>query len=116
MLRAEALEAYGERVDTLAERAGEAAGRAWDAMMAANPLAGVAEVREGAIEIVRAAMESYGDASAELGASLYDELARANGADVPPAELPEVGDGAYAAVDASMRYAVRLLVPEREDI
>lgn len=110
------LEAYDERLTAIADAAGEAAMRAYDALRAQNLTADVAEVRESAIELIMAVLDSYGDMACEEAAQFYDGLAEKSGAKVRPAELPEVQDDMRAAVRKQVRYAVGVLVDDREDM
>lgn len=88
------------------------------AWRAANLNATVAEVRDHAIALVRSVLDRYGDAAGELACRLYDEQAEAAGADVPPAELPDVGGETLAAIDRAVRYLVGRVADDggREDI
>lgn len=108
------IERYGDRVDSIADKAGEAAARMYDEMRAENPNASVAEVREGIIEIAESVIASYGDMACELAAMEYDAMAEESGAKVPDAELPEIDDEMLEAVRGRVRYIVGALVHDDE--
>lgn len=110
------MDAYSDEVNEVADAAAEIAMRAYDEMRRRNPLASVAEVREGCIAIVESVVTSHGAAAGELAAELYDALAGASSADVDDAMVPDVDDTTLDVIDATVRYAVGELVPDREDI
>lgn len=97
-----------KRYDNDLAEAEEAAARAVEQSLskwrASHLWASTAEVRDQAIALAEAALDRYGDAACELSARLYDEQAEAAGADVDPAELPEAGDEALAAIERQVRY------------
>lgn len=105
--RLERLDRDLAKVEAAAQRAVERECRAW---RAANLEAGPAEVREHVKASVGAALSAYGDAAGKLAADLYDEVAEQAGADVPPAELPDVGQEALDAIDRQARYLAGMLV------
>ena len=110
------MDAYSDEVNEVAETAAELAMRAYDEMRRRNPLASVAEVREGCIAIVESVVTSYGAAAGELAAEMYDALAGASSADVDEAVVPDVDETTLDVIDATVRYDVGELVPDREDI
>lgn len=110
------MERYSNEVNAVADTAAETAMSAYDELRALDPLASVADVREGSIAIVESVVTSYGAAAGELAAEVYDELASEAGADVPEALVPDIDDVTLEVIDRSVRYAVGALVPEREDI
>lgn len=117
-LTREELRRYDSGLEKAESAASDAAMSALERWRAANLNASTAEVRDQAIAIVEAVLDRYGDAACELSARLYDEQAEAAGADVGPAELPEVGDEALAAIERQVRYLAGRLVDdgERTDI
>lgn len=118
-LTREVMDAYDARVDAVADAAGEAAVRAFDALRARSLNASVAEVREQVILVVESTLSVYGAAAAEVAAELYDDMADQAGSNVPAAELAEAGDDAAEAIGRWARFAVRELADldrEREDI
>lgn len=100
---------YSDRIDAIAEAAGEAAVRAFDAMREADPDASVADIREGCIYIVESVLDAYGDMAAETAAQLYDAMAEASGAHLPPAEIPPVSDETHRIIEKQIRYNVGVL-------
>lgn len=110
------MDAYSDEVNRVAEMAAEAAMEAYDRMRAADPLAPVADVREGCIGAVEAVVASYGPAAGELAAELYDEMAADAGADVPEALVADLDDATLGVIERTVRYDVGELVPDREDI
>lgn len=115
-LSAEQLDEYALRVNTVCEAASQAAQRAYAEARMRNPDASVADVRETIIGIAETLLATYGDASGEVGASAYDEMAEASGADVPAAFVADPDQLAYDYIDSHARYLVGQLVPDREDI
>nr|WP_314638678.1 hypothetical protein [uncultured Olsenella sp.] len=113
-----ALEDYDARLSEVAEAAGEAAARSYDAMRAMDLNASVAEVREGAISVIDAVMASYGDVACELAAQFYDGMAELSGEGARPAEMPGEDDETANAIRMGVRFAVGALVDHegREDI
>lgn len=111
---AKALDRYGERLDAVAEKAGEAAARMYDAMRARNPNTSVEEVREELVSIVESVLASYGDMACEVAADEYDAMARESGAKLPRAELPEIDDEAMSAIEGRIRYIVGDLAHDGE--
>lgn len=110
------MDAYSDEVNEVAEMAAELAMRAYDEMRRRNPLASVAEVREGCIAIVESVVTSYGAAAGELAAEMYDALAGASGATVDEAIVSDVDDTTLDVINAAVRYDVGELAPDREDI
>lgn len=110
------MDRYSDEVNEVADAAAEIATRAYDEMRRRDPLASVAEVREGCIAIVESVVTSHGAAAGELAAEMYDALAGASSADVDEAMVPDVDDTTLDVIDATVRYAVGELVPDREDI
>lgn len=108
--------AYSDEVNEVADAAAEIAMRAYDEMRRRDPLASVAEVREGCIAIVESVVTSHGAAAGELAAEMYDALAGASSADVDEAIVPDVDETTLDVIDATVRYAVGELAPDREDI
>ena len=84
-----AMDEYTAEVNAISEEAAQVAMAAYDEMRRSNPNASVAEVREGIIGIVESMVASYGGASSEIAAEVYDALAESAGADIEPAELDE---------------------------
>ena len=111
-----AMDEYTAEVNAVSEEAAQVAMAAYDEMRKANLNASVAEIREGIIGIVESMVASYGGASSEIAAEVYDALAESAGADVEPAELDEEDEAMRAAIDKRARYIVGDLVQEREDI
>lgn len=109
-------EAYRDSITTLADAAASAAMKAYDEARRADPLASVEDVRETIKDVLDQTLASYGDASGELAATMYEQLADEFGADVESAELAEPGEETYSYIDQRARYLVGRLVPEREDI
>ena len=110
------MDSYNDDVNEVADAAAELAMRAYDEMRRRSPLASVAEVREGCIAIVESVVTSHGAAAGELAAEMYDALAEASSADVDEAMVPDVDDTTLDVIDATVRFAVGELVPDREDI
>lgn len=110
------MDEYTAEVNAISEEAAQVAMDAYDEMRKSNLNASVAEVRDGIIGIVESMVASYGGASSEIAAEVYDALAESAGADVEPAELDEEDDAMRAAIDKRARYIVGDLVQEREDI
>lgn len=111
-----AMDEYTAEVNAVSNEAAQVAMEAYDEMRRSNLNASVAEVREGVIGIVGSMVASYGGASSEIAAEVYDALAESAGADVEPAELDEEDEAMRAAIDKRARYIVGDLVQEREDI
>ena len=111
-----AMDEYTAEVNAVASEAAQVAMDAYDEMRKANLNASVAEIRDGVIGIVESMVASYGGASSEIAAEVYDALAESAGADVGPAELDEEDDAMRAAIEKRARYIVGDLVQEREDI
>lgn len=110
------MERYSDEVNAVATAAAEAAMAAYDELRRRDPLASVADVREGLIAIVESVATSYGAAAGELAAELYDVLAADAAAGVPEALVPDVDGTTLEVIDRTVRYDVGVLVPEREDI
>lgn len=111
-----AMDEYTAEVNSVAEESARVAMAAYDEMRKANLNASVADIREGVIGIVESMVASYGGASSEIAAEVYDALAESVGADVEPAELDEEDEAMRAAIEKRARYIVGDLVQEREDI
>lgn len=111
-----AMDEYTAEVNAVASEAAQVAMDAYDEMRKANLNASVAEIREGIVGIMESMVASYGGASSEIAAEVYDALAESAGADVGPAELDEEDDAMRAAIEKRARYIVGDLVQEREDI
>lgn len=112
----ELLDEYTKEVNDVSAEAANVAMAAYDSMRASNLNASVEEIREGIIGIVESMVASYGGASSEIAAEVYDALASEAGADVDPAELDEEDEDVRAAIENRARYMVGVLVQEREDI
>ena len=110
------MDEYTAEVNAVSEEAAQIAMAAYDEMRRSNLNASVAEIREGIIGVVESMVASYGGASSEIAAEVYDALAESAGADVEPAELDEEDEAMRAAIDKRARYIVGDLVQEREDI
>lgn len=110
------LDDYDEQLTKIADTAGKRAEAEYLAWHAQNLNADVAEIRNHIIELIDGVLDSYGDAACELSARLYDEQAEKAGADVSPADLPEVSDEMKQAIERRAHYVVGQLVDEREDI
>lgn len=106
---------YDDQLDAIANAAGEAAVRAFDAMMEADPNATVADIREACIYIVESVLDVYGNMAAETAAQLYDAMAEASGAKVAPAIIPEVDEETYRIIEKQMRYNVGVFVEGDSD-
>lgn len=117
-LSRERLLRYDSDLSAVEGAAEDVATREFLAWRAANLDASVAEVREHAKALVVDVLGRYGDAAGELAARLYDEQAESAGADVPPAEIPDVGQGTLDAIDSRVRYLVGRISGDggREDI
>lgn len=102
-------------VESAAERAASDELASW---WSSHLDASVQEVRDHATALVRSLLDRYGDAAGELACRLYDERAESAGADVPPAELPDVGEDTLRAIDRRVRYLAGRIADEgpREDI
>lgn len=111
-----AMDEYTAEVNAVSEEAAQVAMAAYDEMRRSNLNASVAEIRDGVIGIVESMVASYGGASSEIAAEVYDALAESAGADVEPAELDEEDEAMQAAIEKRARYIVGDLVQEREDI
>lgn len=111
-----AMDEYTAEVNAVSEEAAQVAMDAYDEMRKADLNASVADIREGIIGIVESMVASYGGASSEIAAEVYDALAESAGADIEPAELDEEDDAMRAAIERRARYIVGDLVQEREDI
>lgn len=113
--RLELLDRSLGKVEDAAEAAAVREYRAW---RAANLSADAAQVREHIKALAESALYAYGDAAGKLAADFYDEVAESAGADVPPAELPDIGREALDAIDRSARYLVGRIAEDggREDI
>lgn len=113
--RLELLDRSLGKVEAAAEVAALREYRSW---RAANLNAGIAEIKEHIKALAESALYTYGDAAGKLAADFYDEVAESAGADVPSAELPDIGDGALDAIDRRVRYLVGRLEDDggREDI
>lgn len=110
------MDRYSDEVNAVADAAAEIAMRAYDEMRRRDPLASVAEVREGCIAIVESVVTSHGAAAGELAAEMYDALAEASSADVDEAMVPDLDETTLDVINATVRYGVGELVPDREDI
>lgn len=111
------VDGYSSLVASVSESASEAAMRAYDEIRRNDVNASIADVREGIKSIVEQCLASYGDASAEVGASMYSTLADNAGVTVPEPELPEPDDEAYRTIDSDARWMVGLFgFGDREDI
>lgn len=110
------MDGYSDEVNEVADAAAEIAMRAYDEMRRRDPLASVAEVREGCIAIVESVVTSHGAAAGELAAEMYDALAEASSDDVDEAMVPDVDETTLDVINATVRYGVGELVPDREDI
>lgn len=101
-----------ERLDGGLGKVGDAAeaavARGYRAWRAANLNAGAEEAREQVKRLAESALSVYGDAAGKLAADFYDEVAERAGADVPPAELPGIGQEALDAIDRRARYLAGL--------
>ena len=111
-----AMDEYTAEVNAVSEEAAQVAMAAYDEMRRSNLNASVAEIRDDIVGIVESMVASYGVASSEIAAEVYDALAESAGADVEPAELEEEDDAMRAAIEKRARYIVGDLVQEREDI
>lgn len=111
-----ALDGYSQEVNGIAEAARSYAVRAYDDMRASFPSADVADVREGVKSIVEEATSAFGSAAGEVSAEMYDAMADASGANVPPADVPDIDAATVDAIDSRARYVVRVLSCDREDI
>lgn len=111
-----AMDEYTAEVNAISEEAAQVAMDAYDEMRKANLNASVAEIRDDIVGIVESMVASYGGASSEIAAEVYDVLAESAGADVGPAELDEEDDAMRSAIERRARYIVGDLVQEREDI
>lgn len=111
-----AMDEYTAEVNAVASEAARVAMAAYDEMRRSNLNASVADVREEVIGIVESMVASYGGASSEIAAEVYDALAESAGADVESAELDEEDEAMRAAIEKRARYIVGDLVQEREDI
>ena len=111
-----AMDEYTAEVNAVADEAALVAMDAYDEMRKADLNASVADIREGIVGIVESMVASYGGASSEIAAEVYDALAESAGDDVGPAELDEEDEAMQAAIDKRARYIVGDLVREREDI
>ena len=107
---------YVADVNEIAEEAARAAEEAYLEMRRSEPLASVADIREGAKTIVESMAAAYGSASGEVAARMYDDLAKGSGADVPEAYVFDLDDEAMEAIDKFIRYHVGLLAGGRGDI
>ena len=112
------LERYDSDLSAVEGAAEEVATREGLWWRAENPEATVAEVRDHVKALVVDVLDRYGDAAGELAARLYDEQAESAGTDVPPAEIPDVGEAALDAIDSRARYLVGRIAGNggREDI
>lgn len=111
-----AMDEYTAEVNAVASEAAKVAMAAYDEMRKASLNASVSEIREGIIGIIESMVASYGGASSEIAAEVYDALAESAGADVESAELDEEDEEMRAAIERRARYIVGDLVQEREDI
>lgn len=111
-----AMDEYTAEVNAISDEAAQVAMTAYDDMRRSNLNASVAEIRDDIIGIVESMVASYGGASSEIAAEVYDALAESAGVDVEPAELDEEDEAMRAAIDKRARYIVGDLVQEREDI
>lgn len=116
IVSSELLNKYSSEVNEIAEIASESAMAAYRNMRLNYPNASVSEVRESSISIVESVLASCGAGSGELAAELYDSLASDNGTDVPSAIIPDINDQTLEIIDREIRYAVRDLIDDREDI
>ena len=96
--------------------ASEAAMASYDLMRSGDPLASVADVRDGCIAIVDAVVASYGAAAGLLAAEMYDELAAESSAEIPDAVVSDMDDATFEVIDRSVRFDVGVLASDREDI
>lgn len=110
------MDAYSDEVNEVAEIAAEAAMHSYDEMRRRDPMASVADVRDGCIAIVESVVSSYGAAAGELAAEMYDALAKASGSGVDEAVVPDMDETTLEVIDRAVRYDVSALVSEREDI
>ena len=111
-----AMDEYSAEVSAVADEAAQVAMAAYDEMRKTSLNASVAEIREDIVGIVESMVASYGGASSEIAAEVYDALAESSRADVGPAELDEEDDAMRVAIEKRARYIVCDLVQEREDI
>lgn len=111
-----AMDEYTADVNAVADEAAQVAMAAYDEMRKADLNASVADIREELISIIESMVASYGGASSEIAAEVYDALAESAGADIEPAELDEEDEEMRAAIERWARYIVGDLVQEREDI
>ena len=111
-----AMDEYTAEVNAVFEEAAQVAMDAYDEMRKADLNASVADIREGIIGIVESMVASYGGASSEIAAEVYDVLAESAGAGIEPAELDEEDDAMRAEIERRARYIVGDLIQEREDI
>lgn len=107
---------YVADVNEIADEAARAAKDAYLEMRRSEPLASVADIREGAKRIVESMASAYGSASGELAARMYDDLAKESGVDAPEAYVLDLDDEAIEAIDRSVRYHVGRLAGGRGDI
>lgn len=107
---------YTGDVSAVADAASKAARDAYMAMRLENLNASVAEIRNASIDIASEGTYSYGGAASEAAAEVYDALSEAAGSGFDPAELDEGGEDVDAAIVDRVRYLMRSLVNEREDI
>lgn len=87
VLTRQALSEYDARIQKLGDAAYGAVRRRVTQFMKRFPGASVKRVRDFAIESVSYAVSVYGDAASTCAADLYDEMAEASGAKLPPAIL-----------------------------
>lgn len=107
MVRRALLEAYRRQLSSVAAGAADYVSGLMAAMRENAPGAGVAELREAAIDAIDEALNAFGDQASELARELFDE--------VVPADAPGPGFEAGRPIDGSMvsdavRYAARKLV------
>lgn len=102
VLTRQALSEYDARIQKLGDAAYDTVYRRVTQFMKRFPGASVERVRDFTIESVSYAVSVYGDAASTCAADLYDEMAEASGAKLPPAILDTSDVSGY--IEKEVRY------------
>lgn len=102
VLTRQALSEYDARIQRLGDAAYDTVYRRVTQFMKRFPGASVERVRDFTIESVAYAVSVYGDAASTCAADLYDEMAEASGAKLPPAALDTTDVSGF--IDKEVRY------------
>lgn len=108
VLTRQALSEYDARIQRLGDGAYDTVYRRVTQFMKKFPGASVGMVRDFTIESVTYAVSVYGDAASTCAADLYDEMAEASGAKLPPAVLDTTDVSGF--IDKEVRYQAGKLI------